>query len=115
VNARLKFVRLKGCLLLLAMFGLGCSSTQVLVMPMPKPNAEKLGRVQGSAGGAHLLPVYANIIPAGLNSRVQRAYDHALAQAPGATALTDVTIQEHWYWFVIGTWRHVTITGEAVK
>jgi hypothetical protein len=56
-----------------------------------------------------------NFIPLGLNYRVQRAYDRALASVPGATSLVDVTMQENWYWFVLATARCVTITGEAVK
>ena len=111
-----KLIRPKLCFLLLTMFAAGCSSTQVTIVPMPRPNAEKLGHVEGSAGGA--LGVYATayyFIPMGLNSRTERAYQAALAKAPGATALTDVTIQENWYWFVLIIWRQVTITGEAVR
>ena len=87
-----------------------------MVVPMPKPSAEKLGRVEGSAGGAlGCVATAYYFIPMGLNSRTERAYKSALVKAPGATALTDVSIQENWFWFVLGTWRQVTITGEAVK
>ncbi len=51
----------------------------------------------------------------GLDSRIQRAYDRALASVPGATGLVDVTIEESWYWWLLGTSRNVTITGEAIK
>jgi hypothetical protein len=53
--------------------------------------------------------------PFGENSRTERAYNKALAKVPGATALTDVTLQENWFWYGFGTLRIVTISGEAVK
>ena len=53
--------------------------------------------------------------PLGLNDRVQRAYDAAVANVSDATALVDVTVQENWFWWFIGTARCVTLTGEAVK
>jgi len=94
----------------------GCASPMVTIAPTPPPHAEKLGKTTGDADGWMLFgPSAYNFIPAGLNSRYQRAYAKALANKPGATALTDVTIQENWYWVVIGTIRHVSITGEAVK
>ena len=51
----------------------------------------------------------------GINSRVENAYQNALASVPGATALVDVTMRENWQWWVIGTSRCVTVTGEAIK
>lgn len=54
-------------------------------------------------------------IPMGLNSRVERAYNNALDSVPGATALVDVTVKEDWMWWLIGTGRCVTVTGEAIK
>jgi hypothetical protein len=51
----------------------------------------------------------------GLNTRFHRAYDNAVASVPGATGLVDVTIEESWFWWVIGTARAVTITGEAIR
>jgi hypothetical protein len=50
-----------------------------------------------------------------MSSRVQRAYDDAVAGVPGASALVDVTMHEEWYWVVLGTLRCVTISGEAIK
>jgi len=92
-------------------FAGGCSSQQVLVVPRPPESAQHLGRVEGHASGSLLLA----IIPISLNSRTERAYNEALSKAPGAKALTDVTIQENWYWYGIGTIRSVTVTGEAVR
>jgi hypothetical protein len=51
----------------------------------------------------------------GLNSRTDRAYKNALSKAPGATALIDVTYDESWFWWIVGTARTVTISGEAIK
>jgi hypothetical protein len=51
----------------------------------------------------------------GLNTRVQRAYDNAVASVPGATGLIDVTFDESWFWWIIGTGRTVTISGEAIR
>jgi hypothetical protein len=88
----------------------------VTLVPQPPVNAQKIGPVEGSSSGAlGVLGTAYYFIPMGLNGRMQRAYDEALAMAPGATCLTNVTLQESWYWFIIGTMRHVTITGEAVK
>ena len=89
----------------------GCSSTSVLIAPKPPANAKPLGRVEGSAAGS----VFLAFFPIGENTRTKRAYKMALAKAPGATALTDVTLQENWYWYGLGTVRITTINGEAVK
>lgn len=62
-----------------------------------------------------LLSTSYNFIPAMLNERVERAHAEALAKAPGATALMNVTYEEYWFWWVIGTTRCVTISGEAIR
>lgn len=94
----------------------GCSSRPYTVYKTPPQKYEKLGRVTGSATGSlGILFVDFNFIPLGLNSRVERAYKNALSQAPGATSLIDVTYQESWYWWVIGSAKKVTISGEAIK
>jgi len=54
-------------------------------------------------------------IPVLLNSRVERAYQRALESVPGSTSLVNVTLEEYWLWWVIGTARCVTITGEGIK
>lgn len=109
-----------GCLYALAvgatLLVAGCSSPMVMIAPDVKPTAVKLGPTEGTATGSLLVgPSAYNFLPVMLNSRVQRAYDNALAAVPGATALTSVTLQENWYWWVFGTSRRITITGEAVK
>ena len=54
-------------------------------------------------------------IPLGLNDRTQRAYADAISSVPGATGLINVTYSEDWYWWLIGTNRSVTITGDAIR
>ena len=50
-----------------------------------------------------------------LSDRVQTAKFRALEKVPGATDLVNVTIQEHWYYWVIGSSRCVNVSGEAIK
>ena len=100
-----------GAGLLLIGFAAGCASNNAIVFAKPPLNPQKLGRVEGCARGSQFLAFF----PIRLNSRTERAYREALAQAPGAKSLMDVTIQENWYWYYLGTIRVVTITGEAVK
>ncbi len=94
----------------------GCASKFELVAPEPPEKYEKLGKVSGSATGSLGLAGTAYyVVPMALNSRVKRAYDNALSKAPGATGLIDVTYKESWFWWVLGTARVVTISGEAIK
>ena len=111
-NKRLSVALTVGASLLLG----ACASGFTNVAPTSTAQAQRLGNAEGSACGTMLLgPTAYNFIPAGLNSRVERAYADALSNVPGATALTDVTVQENWYWWIIGTSRCVTVKGEAVK
>lgn len=89
----------------------GCASDMNTIVATPPANAQKLGRVEGTAEG-HLL---FGCIPIGENSRTRRAYSNALAEAPSATALKDVTLQEDFEGWFFGSTRTVTISGEAVK
>ena len=94
----------------------GCASGFTTVTPTPPQEFKRLGAATGSAcGSLGVLATAYNFVPMGINSRVQRAYDDAVVNVPDATALIDVTVQEDWYWWFIGTARCVTITGEAVK
>lgn len=94
----------------------GCASGFTTIAPLPPEKYEKLGPVSGTATGSlGILGTAYYFIPMGLNSRVESAYDNALKSAPGATALIDVTFEETWIWWVIGTARTVTISGEAIK
>ena len=94
----------------------GCASGFTNVAPAVAASAQRLGPAKGSACGSMLAVATAYyFIPAGTNTRVERAYQAALASVPGATQLVDVTVQENWTWWVLGTMRCITISGEAVK
>ena len=100
----------------LSMFVGGCASPFVTVAPTPPEKYERLGAAEGRNCGALLVLASAyNFIPAGLNDRVAAAYQSAVASVPGATALVNVTYQEDWYWWLIGSSRCVTVKGEAIK
>ena len=94
----------------------GCSSHLVTISPTPPAHYENLGPVSGTATGSlGILSTAYYFVPMGINSRVERAYQDALSKAPGATGLINVTYQEDWYWWLIGTARKVTLTGDAIK
>jgi hypothetical protein len=97
---------------------IGCASGFTTIAPMPPKKYEKLGQVTGKATGSLVSPLGGTayyFIPIMLNSRIDRAYEKALQSELGATALIDVTIKEDWFWWVLGTARTVTISGEAIK
>ncbi len=99
----------------LMMFG-GCSSHQVSIEKAPPAHYEKLGEAKGEGTGSLGLAATAYyFIPMGLNSRSEKAYNNALESVPGATGLMNVTYQEDWMWWVLGTARTVKITGDAIK
>jgi hypothetical protein len=98
------------------LFVAGCASGLTTVAPRPPAQYEKLGPATGKASGSlGIVSTGFYFIPMGLNTRVQRAYDNAVASVPGATGLIDVTLDESWFWWVIGTGRTVTISGEAIR
>jgi len=93
-----------------------CASTFTSVLPKPPEKFEKIGSASGTACGSMLIDGTAyNFIPLLLNDRVERAYKNALESVPGASALVNVTLQENWFWWVIGSTKCVTITGEAIR
>jgi len=111
-NLLLLLSSLLGCVLFIG----GCASGLTTIAPRPPAQYEKLGHASGkSTGSIGVLGTATNFIPMGLNTRVYRAYDNAIASVPGATGLIDVTLEESWFWWVIGTGRTVTITGEAIR
>jgi hypothetical protein len=94
----------------------GCSSHFTTIQTTPPEKYEKLGLVTGTASGSlGAVSTAYYVIPMALNSRIDRAYNNALLKAPGATALINVTYDESWFWWVIGTARTVTISGEAIR
>lgn len=114
-------MNLKRCItatapLLAAMLLGACASGFTKVSPTPPGNYQSLGPTTGKAcGSLGLVATAYYAIPIGLNSRVENAYIDALNKVPGAKALTNVTMQEDWYWWLIGTARCVMVSGEAIK
>ena len=97
-------------------FLVGCASELTYIQPRLPEQYEILGHASGTACGSLLIgPTAYNFIPAMLNSRVERAYQAAVESVPGSKALTNVTLNENWYWWVIGSMRCTTITGEAIR
>lgn len=112
-------VKMKSALVLpmagLVMFS-GCSSHQVMIEKAPPAHFEKVGEAKGEGTGSLGLAATAYyFVPMGLNSRSEKAYDNAVASVSGATGLMNVTYQEDWFWWILGTGRTVTITGDAIK
>ncbi|MBL0729279.1 hypothetical protein [Piscinibacter sp. HJYY11] len=109
---------LRRLLTALPMAGLlaGCASTPTNVAPLPPAKYQVLGQAEGKGCGSLglLFPVY-SFLPIGLNERVERAYQDALASVPGATSLVNVSVVEHWNWWLLATQRCVTVTGDAIK
>jgi len=103
-------------LLPLAVLLTGCVSEPVNVAPAPPAKFERLGAAEGKAcGSLGILVTAYYVVPMMLNGRVERAYQRAVESVPGATGLINVTYQEDWFWWVIGTARCVTISGDAIR
>ncbi len=105
------------CIIFGAIFlAMGCTSGLYMAGKRPPENYQKLGQAKGEACGTILIgPTAYNFIPVQLNSRVERAYQQALQSVPGSASLVNITLEEYWIWWIIGTTRCVTITGEAIK
>lgn len=94
----------------------GCASGFTKVSPTPPADYRSLGPTTGKAcGSLGIVATAYYAIPIGLNSRVENAYIDALNKVPGAKSLTNVTMQEDWFWWLIGTARCVTVSGEAIQ
>jgi len=108
--------RIAACLTgVLVLLG-GCASEFTKVAPLPPDKYERLGPASGTGCGTLFIDGTAyNFIPVLLNSRVERAYAKALESVPGSTALVDVTMSEDWFWWVLGSTKCVTISGEAIR
>lgn len=103
---------IKLCVLILVLcVNTGCTSRITKVSFTPTPGQESLGVATGTACGSLLL----FSIPLQLTSRVERAHQRAMESIPGATRLIEVTVNEYWYWWVFGTARCFTVTGEAIR
>lgn len=107
-----RFVILSICCVFLG----GCASGYVSVAPLPPQTYQKLGPAKGTAcGSLGVAGTAYYVVPMALNSRVERAVAYAVKSVPGATSLINVTLEEDWFWWAIGTARCVTVTGEAIQ
>ena len=94
----------------------GCSSKEVTIENKQPVKYEVLGKATGTGSGSlGTLGTAYYFIPLGLNDRTERAYAEAIRSVPGATGLINVTYSEDWFWWIIGTNRTVTITGDAIR
>ena len=94
----------------------GCSSKEVTIENKQPEKYEVLGKATGTGSGSIAIgPTAYNFIPLGLNDRQERAYADAIRSVPGATGLINVTYSEDWFWWIIGTNRTVTVTGDAIR
>ncbi len=99
-----------------ALLTAGCVSDWVNVAPLPPDQYEKLGATEAEVCGARYLALpWHQIFSRGLRTRVERAYDAAVAQVPNATALIDVTFREHWRYRLLASLHCVSIRGEAIR
>lgn len=99
-----------------AVLPVGCVSDWVNVAPLPPDQYEKLGATEAEVCGARYLALpWHQIFSRGLRTRVERAYDAAVAQVPNATALIDVTFREHWRYRLLASLHCVAIRGEAIR
>ncbi len=111
------------CLMTAFLTAAGCASAYKTVLPTPPDRYQKLGAAKGNACGSMMILAPYYFIPlvelpfigGTLNKRIENAYQNAIASVPGATALLDVTMQETWYWWVLGSTKCVTISGEAIR
>jgi len=95
----------------------GCETGFTTIAPEVPTTAAKIGPAQGSASSYMFIAAGTAyyFIPVAWDGRAKAAYDEALASAPGATAVGRVTLEEDWYWWLLGASRVLTVSGEGVK
>ncbi len=96
----------------LACSAASCVGQTAMVAPLPLQQGAVVdaGPTQASACGLLLF----NVLPLGTNDRASRAYGYAVAAAK-AVALTDTSVQDRWYFALIGTVLCCDISGRAVR
>lgn len=94
----------------------GCSSQPVNLAPLPPAHYRVLGKASGRACGVFgFFGPAINVVPIAMNERVDEAHRRAIQSVPGATGLINVGLQDEWYWWLIGTTRCTTVTGDAIQ
>ena len=97
-----------------ALFALACSACTSTPLRIETPpvaaNEEVIGPVEGKSGGFMLFQVF----PIGQNGRFENAYANALEKS-GATRLVDVTMQEKWFWALVGNGYVFKVSGTGVR
>ncbi len=97
------------CLLLVALAG--CRGVPLRIPTTPVgPDEAAGGTVTGECTGVMLF----GFIPINQNERFNDAYSMAVASEPGTTRLTDITIQEDWFWAWVLNGYQFKLTGTAV-
>ena len=104
---------------LMFLSAMACTSGPVPI-PLNRPgDADILGKARGEACGSKVVSMPGamalDFMPIMLNSRLDRATADAVASVPGATRLTNVAIEETWFYWVLGMTRCVIVTGDATK
>ena len=110
-------------LLIACITAAGCASSHKIVLPTTPDHYQTLGEAKGKACGSMVILAPYNFIPAielpffdgNLNKRVANAYQNAVDSVSGATALMNVTLQENWYWWLLGSTKCITITGVSIR
>ncbi len=101
----------KFALFLILLSFTACNSVQVNIDTGPLlENEQILENTLGQGTGVLLF----GLIPIGQNDRFETAYSRAVNNVPGATRLTNVSIQEKWFWAWILNGYKFRVKGTAV-
>jgi hypothetical protein len=94
----------------------GCGSDPYMIAPMSPVKYQVLGKTEAkSCGAMGFFTSGTTFVSMGLNGRIQRATEEAIAKVPGATSLTNVEMSEDWAWPFFVTIRCTTVRGDAIK
>jgi hypothetical protein len=95
--------------ILLVMTGSACRARFANLSPRLPERYVETGPASGSACGDLL-----GFIPIMVNSRTLRAYNAAVERA-GATALTNTTVTDSWFWTPIGLFLCTKVDGTGIR
>ena len=103
------FVKL--CIVIFIVSSVACNSAPVKIDTGPLlDNEQTLGNTFGQGTGVLLF----GFIPIGQNDRFEKAYSLAVSNVPGATRLTNLSIEEKWFWGYVLTGYKFRVKGTAV-